>query len=244
MTTITLADEVVHSLSENKKKHQLFAVLRDLKSRAGDLSKEQLATVLGQWYHPLHYFPVFLSRLISVSASLDMQTYISRILWQELGEGDPDRSHEKLFIDTFLDVGFDQDAFVGTKPLDGTQRLLEGYRESSRTYLNGLGFMYGTEVVDLALVSTIGSLTLGMTGPRQLPWVDVHVKQEPDHVASSNRALHLAMTSDEQELISQSAELSWDLWLAFCASLNQQMFPESIAMTLATGDGVKPSLVS
>ncbi len=243
MTTITLADEVVNSLSENEKKHQLFAALHDLRSRTGDLSQEQLATLLGQWYHPLHYFPVFLSRLISV-ASLDTQTYVSRILWQELGEGDPDRSHEKLFIDTFLDVGIEHDAFVGAKPLDGTQRLLEGYRESSSSYLNGLGFMYGTEVVDLALVSTIGSLTLGVTGPRQLPWVDIHVKQEPDHVASSNRALNLAITSEEQEQISQSAELSWDLWLGFCTSLNEKMFPESIAMTIAAGDAVKPSLVS
>src|SRR5215216_4532455 len=109
MTMITLSDEVAKSLSENKKKHELFAALQDLKTRAGELSKDQLATLLGQWYHPLHYFPVFLSRIISMAPSLEMQTYICRILWQELGEGDPARSHEKLFIETFVDIGIEQD---------------------------------------------------------------------------------------------------------------------------------------
>lgn len=243
MTTINLADEVVQYLSENKKKHHLFATLQDFRSRAGQLSKEQLATLLGQWYHPLHYFPVFLSRVIAVSPSLEMQTYVSRILWQELGEGDPDRSHEKIFIDTFLDIGFERNAFVGTKTLDGTHKLLVGYRESSGSYLDGLGFMYGTEVVDLALVSTIGTMVTGMTGPRELPWVDIHVKQEPDHVASSNRALNLAITDEEQEQIARSAEHSWDLWQAFCDSLKQKLFPEQIAMKVSAGDGVQPTAV-
>lgn len=243
MTTMTQTDELTHSLSGNKKKHELFVVLRDFRSRAGDFSKEQLTTLLGQWYHPLHYFPVFLSRVISVAASLEMQTHVSRILWQELGEGDPARSHEKLFIDTFLDVGFEQTDLVGAKPLAGTRELMVGYRESSSNYLDGLGFMYGTEVVDLALVSTFGSLVLGMTGPRQLPWVDIHVSQEPDHVATSIRALTLAMTDAEQEQIAKSAENAWDLWLGFCTSLKQEMFPEPVGMSVATGDGAKPSFV-
>ncbi len=243
MTTMTQTDELTHSLSGNKTKHELFVTLRDLRSRAGELSKEQLAMLLNQWYHPLHYFPVFLSRIISVAPSLEMQTHVSRILWQELGEGDPERSHEKLFVDTFADAGFDHRDLVGTKPNEATRNLVAGYRESSSNYLDGVGFMYGTEVVDLALVSTVGSLTLGLTGPRQLPWVDIHVVQEPDHVATSIRALTLEMTVAEQNQISQSAERAWELWLGFCTAVKAEMFPEPIGMTLVTGDGAKPSFV-
>jgi len=46
------------------------------------LTRGQVATFLGQWWHPLHYFPVFLSRLISVSPRIEAKTSIGKILYQ------------------------------------------------------------------------------------------------------------------------------------------------------------------
>src|SRR4051794_7769795 len=54
------------------------------------LSREQVAVVLGQWWHPLHYFPEFLAKLLAVVPTVEMKTAVSRILHEELGEGESD----------------------------------------------------------------------------------------------------------------------------------------------------------
>jgi pyrroloquinoline quinone (PQQ) biosynthesis protein C len=53
------------------------------------LTRGQVATFLGQWWHPLHYFPVFLSRLISVAPRVERRPRSGRSPYQELGEGTP-----------------------------------------------------------------------------------------------------------------------------------------------------------
>src|SRR5688500_12174641 len=57
---------------------------------------------IGQFWHPSHYFPTFLAGLIAVSPTLEVKTNLSRILWQELGEGDPARAHESIYVDTVV----------------------------------------------------------------------------------------------------------------------------------------------
>ena len=155
---------------------------------------------------PLHYFPVFLSRLISVAPEIALQTFISRILWQELGEGDPMRAHEKIYIETILDGDFGEQQVAEAPPFEATRRLVAGYEAASQHYLSGLGFLYGTEVVDLPMVSTIGALMRRCTGKQDLPWVNVHVQQEPDHVESSNGTLSSSFTGPEQQQIINGAE--------------------------------------
>jgi hypothetical protein len=96
MTTTAFATNITGSLSASERKNELVTFLKDLKNECGTLSREQVVIILGQWFHPLHYFPTFLSRLISVSPEIETQTFVSRILWEELGEGDPRRAHEKV----------------------------------------------------------------------------------------------------------------------------------------------------
>ena len=202
-------------LESNKLRHELITELDGLRSLGGTLTKDQVAIVLGQWFHPLHYFPSFLSRMISVSPSIDTQTYISRILWQELGEGETAKAHENIYISTMTDVGFDSERVAQAAPLEETRELVDGYRRASEEYLSGLGFTYGTEVADLAMVSTIGTLVSMCTNKNDLPWVDIHVQQEPDHVQSSSMTLILPFKADEQRKIVDNAQQMWVLWTGF-----------------------------
>src|SRR6201995_2806931 len=126
-------------LTMNPEKRRLVGYLHDLKQSCGTLSREQVLLILGQWFHPLHYFPTFLARLISVSPEIKTQTFISRILWEELGEGDPRRAHEKVYIETISDGGFAQEQVAGATPLAATRRLVEGYEKASTDCLSGLG---------------------------------------------------------------------------------------------------------
>jgi len=187
------------------------------------LSKEQIVIILGQWFHPLHYFPTFLSRLISVSPQVETQTFISRILWEELGEGDPRRAHEKVYIETISDNGFAKEQVAGAPPFHATRRLVEGYEQASINYLSGLGFLYGTEVVDLPMVATIGELMRRCTGKKNLPWVNIHVSQEPGHVDSANETLKPAFSEEEQREIVKQAEQMWTLWIDFFRNIRSEI---------------------
>lgn len=221
MTTAEMTVDASELLSNNPVRRELETYLRDLKKECGTLSREQVLVILGQWFHPLHYFPRFLSRLISVSPEIETQTFVSRILWQELGEGDPVRAHERIYIETITDGGFDSEKVSGAAPLRATAELVEGYREASEHYLAGLGFLYGTEVVDLPMVSTIGELMRRCTGKRNLPWVSIHVAQEPHHVESSNETLKPSFTEAERRRVTESAERMWTLWINFFREIRQ-----------------------
>lgn len=223
----TPALSAVDTLPANKVRDELVTVLKELKDDCGTLPKELAAVILGQWFHPLHYFPVFLSRLISVTPNVEAQTYISRILWEELGEGDPQRAHEKIYVQTMVTGGFEKTQFTEAPPLAATRRLVHGYERASSEYLPGLGFLYGTEVVDLQMVATIGALMKRSTGLRTLPWVDIHVAQEPGHVESSTQTLEQSgdrsLDLDEQHRVVTHAEEMWTLWKDFFQSIRQEI---------------------
>ena len=204
-------------------KQQLTDSLQELKAACPTLSREQVTTVLGQWFHPLHYFPTFLSRLISVTPEIETQTFISRILWQELGEGVPDMAHEKVYISTITDGEFSPSVVSAAPPLAATRKLVEGYEAASREYLSGLGFLYGTEVVDLTMVSTVGELMRRCNGKDDLPWVNIHIKQEPDHIESSNETIQLSFDADAQRRILDGAERMWLLWLDFFRNIRNEI---------------------
>jgi hypothetical protein len=222
MSTTVFATNLTDSLSVNERKKELVTFLQDLKSECGTLSREQVIIILGQWFHPLHYFPTFLSRLISVAPDIETQTFISRILWEELGEGDPRRAHEKIYIETISDGGFAKEQ-VAASPLNATRRLVEGYQQASTNCLSGLGFLYGTEVVDLPMVATIGELMRRCTGKRNLPWVNIHVSQEPGHVDSATETLKPAFTDEEQREIVKQAEQMWTLWIDFFRNIRSEI---------------------
>ena len=228
MATPAFSRSVVDNLPANKRRDELVNYLKELKEDCGTLPREHAVVILGQWFHPLHYFPVFLSRLISVAPNVEAQTYISRILWEELGEGDPRRAHERIYVETMVEGGFVKEQFTQARPLDATRKLINGYERSSSEYLSGLGFLYGTEVVDLQMVATIGALMKRCTGLQTLPWVDIHVAQEPGHVASSSQTLDQPLDQYEQHRVVNSAEEMWALWINFFKSIRQEISGISI----------------
>jgi len=223
MATPAISRSKVASLPTNSVRDELVTYLKQLKEDCGTLPREHAVVILGQWFHPLHYFPVFLSRLISVTPNIEAQTYISRILWEELGEGAPDRAHERIYVETMVSGGFEKTQFTEAPPLAATERLIAGYKNASSEYLSGLGFLYGTEVVDLPMVATIGALMKRCTGLRRLPWVDVHVAQEPGHVESSSRPLDQSLNEHAQHRVVAGAEEMWALWKDFFKSIRHEI---------------------
>src|SRR5581483_3683416 len=73
MTSTATTGELLERLARDDKRRGLIEELNRLKESAGTLSTGQVASILGQWFHPLHYFPVFLSRLVSVAPNVEAQ---------------------------------------------------------------------------------------------------------------------------------------------------------------------------
>jgi pyrroloquinoline quinone (PQQ) biosynthesis protein C len=228
MTAITARLEH-HPLRQQLIRHPFFHEVTTC-----DLTRAQVGVFLGQWWHPLHYFPNFLSRSIDAVPALAMKTAICKILDQELGEGDPARAHEQIYVATMEAAGFDRATVAEAPPFEETRRLVERYREASAEPLSALGFVYGTEVADLAMVSGIGHAVRRVSGVADLPWVDIHVQQEPDHVEQAGEALEAGFGRREVEAIEASAEEMWRLWIAFFDRLRSAMF-EAEAHPAAAG---------
>jgi pyrroloquinoline quinone (PQQ) biosynthesis protein C len=209
--------------------HPFFKEVKNL-----PLTREQVGVFLGQWWHPLHYFPNFLSRTIDQVPVLEMKTAICKILNQELGEGNPAMAHERIYVTTMEEAGFDRATVAEAPPFEETRRLVQRYQEASAERLSALGFVYGTEVADLAMVAGIGNAVRRVSGMKNLPWVDIHIEQEPGHVEQANEALEAGFTPGEFDRIVASAEEMWRLWIAFFDRLRQEVFAEAPVEAVAT----------
>lgn len=219
-----------NALRKNLIHHPFFEAVR-----SGTLARNDVAVFLGQWWHPLHYFPNFLSRSISVVPNLETKTAICAILSEELGEGNPERAHERIYVETMTAAGFSRQEVTEAPPLASTRELIQGYERASTAPISALGFMYGTEVADLAMVSGIGAAVRRVSGMKNLLWVDIHVLQEPHHVDEASHALEPELSDEQYGSVVASAEEMWRLWTAFFSELTHVFDQESTEQPMAAG---------
>jgi len=219
---------ITEKLEENPLRKKLIHHSFFKEVRSADLTPEKVGVFLGQWWHPLHYFPNFLSRTIDAVPLLEMKTAVCKILNQELGEGDPSRAHERIYVTTMETAGFDRQTVAEAEPFAETRRLVERYEQASAERLSALGFVYGTEVADLAMVAGIGNAVRRVSGLKDLPWVDIHILQEPDHVEQASGALEAGLSDNEIQEITTYAEEMWSLWIAFFDRLREVMFDSAV----------------
>jgi pyrroloquinoline quinone (PQQ) biosynthesis protein C len=210
-TTLSFGDRLAQSpVYQNFRDHPFFAAIS-----SADLTKEQASILIEQWWHPLHYFPTFLSRCVSVLPDIAAKTAITRILNQEVGDGVVSGAHEVIYVDSMDKCGFDRDRVVGTEPYEETAALVAGYQDASAEHTSALGFIFATETTDLLMVSSIGKAVERTTGVTDNEWVSIHVTQEPDHVEEANHALVADFTTEQEDAVFAAADRMWELWTAF-----------------------------
>ena len=184
-------------------------------------TKAQLEAALGQYWHLLHYFPTFLSGLVHSSSSLEVQTYVSKILFQELGEGDCARAHERFFLDALEECDLDVTAITTAPATPATQHLLDVFTAGAGDRLKGIGVLYATEATDLTIVTQLAVAIKRVTGREGLAWEQVHREQEGDHVVCSDSALESFFSQVESEKIQESTGQTAALWARFFESLGE-----------------------
>jgi pyrroloquinoline quinone (PQQ) biosynthesis protein C len=193
------------------------------------MTREQVAVFIGQWWHPLHYFPTFLARCVAVLPDIGSKSAVSKILNQETGEGNTKRAHEVVYIDTMERVGFTRAQATEAPPFPETVALVAGYERASEDRFGALGFIFATEVADLVMVSGIGTAVERVTGTRDLEWVNIHVEQEPDHVEEADHTMLRSFNASEESLVMDNAEEMWRLWTAFFDRLENEVFKSALA---------------
>jgi pyrroloquinoline quinone (PQQ) biosynthesis protein C len=209
--TLSVGDRLAQSPVHDKfRNHAFFAAVQTT-----EFTKEQAAILIGQWWHPLHYFPTFLARCVAVLPDIAAKSAIATILNQEAGAGDVTRAHEVIYVDSMEKCGFDRERVTQTSPYEETAALVEGYRTASANPESALGFIFATETTDLLMVSSIGKAIERTTGVTDNEWVTIHVQQEPDHVEEANHALLGQLSAEQERAVVESADEMWRLWTAF-----------------------------
>jgi pyrroloquinoline quinone (PQQ) biosynthesis protein C len=210
-TTMPLAEQLNES-----KAHAEFAghaFFRNVKSTSWD--SDAVAVLLGQWWHPLHYFPTFLARCVAVLPDIASKSAITRILNQEAGGGKESMAHEVIYADSMAGAGFDRAVVTGSTPFPETAELVAGYERGSAGWQSALGYIYATETTDLLMVSSIGHTVAAVTGGADNEWVRIHVQQEPDHVEEAEHALLSGFTPEVDAAVLAGADEMWQLWIKF-----------------------------
>lgn len=209
--TVTFGDRLAESPVYKKfRDHPFFASVG-----TAELTTEQAAILIEQWWHPLHYFPTFLARCVAVLPDIAAKSAIARILNQEAGGGDVSMAHEVIYVDSMEKCGFAADRVTGTTPYPETAALVEGYRSATQTAEAALGFIFATENTDLLMVSSIGKVIERTTGVTDNHWVSIHIEQEPDHVEEANHALMADFSAEQEDAVIEAADEMWRLWTAF-----------------------------
>ncbi|MGW4393664.1 TenA family transcriptional regulator [Amycolatopsis nivea] len=197
--------------------HPFFAAVD-----SADVTKEQAAQLIEQWWHPLHYFPTFLARCVAVLPDIAAKSAITRILNQEAGGGVAARAHEVIYVKSMEKAGFDGARVTGTEPHAETAALVAGYERASARHETALGFIFATETTDLLMVSSIGKAVERATGLADNKWVTIHVAQEPDHVEQAKAALLGGLTPEQEDAVLAAAEEMWRLWTGFFDRLSAE----------------------
>jgi pyrroloquinoline-quinone synthase len=111
---------------------------------AGTLTREDLASYAGDYYHHVAAFPTYLSAFHSRLEDSEMRRSVLRNLADEEVEG---RAHTDLWLDFAEGMGAARDEVRASQPIDAVRRAIAWFREkaSAGTRAEALAAFYAYE---------------------------------------------------------------------------------------------------
>lgn len=204
---------LAHRMRERAHSHRLWQHPFVERCRAGHLSHAEIQVLAVQMYKFSREFPGFLAGALVHCEDEAARIVIAENLWEELGEGDPAKTHAELFRRFTRALGIDDGTLEAAPMLPGTQHLVDTYRALSRQadpreILSAL--CYASEGIVAALYTLIqgGLLNDGRFSREALCFFEVHVAVDDGH-ADKLEALLLPMLATPGSL--KAAEAALDL---------------------------------
>lgn len=154
--------------------------------RAGRLTVEQVRVLGGQMYQFSREFTRFLAKALAVCHDETARMVIAENLWEELGEGDPERAHAALFRRFTRALGISDLQLAAIPPEPETAALIDTYLGLSDRHgvLGILGALcYASEGIVGALYSQIeaGLLSAVAFERQDLVFFDEHICVDDGH---------------------------------------------------------------
>lgn len=154
--------------------------------RTGALTSAQVRALGGQMYQFCREFTRFLAKALAACPNEEARMVIAENLWDELGEGDPQRAHAALFRRFTRALGISDAQLAATPAEPETSALIDTYLGLSDRYgvLGILGALcYASEGIVAALYSQIqaGLLSAFAFEKDDLSFFDVHIHVDGGH---------------------------------------------------------------
>lgn len=162
--------------------------------RAGRLTLAQVRVLGAQMYKFCHQFPRFLALALAACVQDDARIVIGENLWEELGEGDPQRAHAALFRQFTRALGLDDAQLAAVPAQPETSALIDTYVGLGERYgVQGIlgALCYASEGIVAALYSQIqrGLLQAGTFDKKALVFFEVHIHGDDAHAGKLESVL-------------------------------------------------------
>jgi len=171
---------------------------------AGQLTLTQVRVLGGQMYKFCQEFPRFLAMALASCTHEEARMVIGENLWEELGEGDPQRAHAALFRRVTRALGVDDAQLSALPAQPETTALIDTYLNLSERYgvLGILGALcYASEGIVAALYTHIqtGLRRAELFDREALMFFEVHIHVDNGH-ADKLESVMLPMLRTPQDV--------------------------------------------
>lgn len=218
---LSAVDEIVdtHSACEN-------AFFKRLRGDA--LNQRQLGTFGSDYLYWISSFPGILAGLIATTSDARFQFFLTEILFSELGSGDPERMHFRLFARLLGKLGVTlADTHSGPRFVE-TRALVEGMRQLYRDedILHAMGAQYALERQAFPMIE---KLYVGFKHYSELTrddceYFELHLVEEPEHLRCMQECMKRCIARPEDiERVKAGAVACLDLIAAFWRRMYEEV---------------------
>lgn len=162
----------------------------------------QLRTFCPDYYAWIKSFPSILSGLIANTCDLDFQFFLTQILFSELGSGDVERMHFKLFERILRKLGLSDEEINAGARFRETHDLIEGMCQLYRheDILRAMGAQYALERQAFPMID---KLYVGFKHYENLTrddfeYFELHLVEEPEHLACMEECMQRCVGAPEE----------------------------------------------
>ncbi|MBW8828133.1 MAG: iron-containing redox enzyme family protein [Burkholderiales bacterium] len=209
--------------------------------RAGELTLPQVRVLASQMYRFCHEFPCFLATALAASRDEATRMVIAENLWEELGEGDPQRAHATLFRRFTRALGISDEELADSPVLPETRALIDAYLALGDRAC-GLGLVgalcHASEGIVASLYTQIqaGLMSALHFDKEALVFFELHIHVDDGHADHLESVLlPMLRTPQDEDLVAQAIGAALDARCRFFDGVLRASCTADMGLSLSLG---------
>lgn len=169
--------------------------------RSGDLSEQEFRAFAVEFYNFARFFPQILASQLVNTEDERIADELTKVLYSELGDGDPSHRHELLYRNFLRSVDIDVHTAMTRPMLPSTRAYIEGMQRlySDGNHAKALGASFGLENMAVTmwdhLIPGLTILKASRYPDMDMTYFTFHRELESTHEQAMKQALAAAETS-------------------------------------------------